>query len=182
MPVANSLRATWSAVLLLITVAFPPLLAAESATGRKGVIATAHPLATQAGLQALEQGGNAVDAAVAAALTIGVVDGSNSGIGGGCFLLLRTGAGEVVAIDGRETAPAAATRDMFLRDGKADTRLSQVGALASGTPGALAAYELALAKYGKLPLKQHLLAAAQLAEDGFPINALIVKRLRSEAE
>jgi gamma-glutamyltranspeptidase/glutathione hydrolase len=71
---------------------------------------------------------------------------------------------------------------MFVRDGKADTRLSQVGALASGTPGALAAYDLALSKYGKLPLKDHLLAAAQIAEEGFPINDMTMRRLRSEAE
>ena len=183
MTVANSLRAPWIALLLLLAaLSQPQPLSAEPATGSKGVIATAHPLATQAGLAAMERGGNAVDAAVAAALTLGVVDGSNSGIGGGCFLLVRTAAGEIIAIDGRETAPAAATRDMFLRDGKADTRLSQVGSLASGTPGALAAYELALSKHGKLPLKEHLIAAAKIAEEGFPINELMVRRLRSEAE
>src|SRR5262245_42593611 len=97
----------------------------EPAHGERGIVATGRPLATQAALAAMQRGGNAVDAAVAAGLTLGVVDGSNSGIGGSCFLLIRTAAGEYVAIDGRETAPMAATPEMFLRDGKADTRLSQ---------------------------------------------------------
>src|ERR1043166_940118 len=79
---------------------------------RQGVAATVHPMATEAALEAMRNGGNAIDAAVAAALTLGVVDGHNSGIGGGCFLLIRLGGGSVAAIDGRETAPAAATRDM----------------------------------------------------------------------
>ena len=72
-----------------------------------GVIATVHPLATEAGESAFRRGGNAVDAAVAAALTLGVVDGHNSGIGGGCFVLMRKADGTFLAIDGRETAPAA---------------------------------------------------------------------------
>ncbi len=130
----------------------------------------------------MKSGGNAVDAAVAAALTLGVVDGCNAGIGGGCFLLIHTAVGDDFAIDGRETAPRAASRDMFVRDGKADPHLSQTGALASGTPGALAAYELALRRYGKLPLKTHLLAAAEIAEHGFRVDARYAGRLKSTAE
>src|SRR2546422_8359715 len=97
-----------------------------------GMVASVHPAATEAGVQVLKQGGNAVDAAVAVALTLGVVDGDKSGIGGGCFMLLRRANGSFVALDGRETAPASASRDMFVRGGKADTELSQTGALASG--------------------------------------------------
>src|SRR5687768_9348378 len=88
--------------------------------GTNGVAATVHPLATRAALAAMQQGGNAIDGAVAAALTLGVVDGHDSGIGGGCFILIRSWDGTLTAIDGRETAPAAATKDMYLRDGKAD--------------------------------------------------------------
>src|SRR5436190_227998 len=91
---------------------------------RQGAAATVHPLATEAALEAIRNGGNAIDAAVAAALTLGVVDGQNSGLGGGCFFLVRLADGSMAAIDGRETAPAAATRDMFLRDGSADTQAS----------------------------------------------------------
>ena len=87
------------------------------------------PPATQAGMEVLAHGGNVVDAAVAAAFALGVVDGHNSGIGGGAFVLIRTANGQLIALDGRETAPAKATRDMFIRNGIADTQLSQLGAL-----------------------------------------------------
>src|SRR6185436_6566333 len=102
---------------------------------------TVHPMATDAAIRAFERGGNAIDAAVAAGLTLGVVDGHNSGIGGGCFMLIRTADGKLYALDGRETAPATASRDMFIRDNKGDTDLSQNGPLAVGIPGSVAAYE-----------------------------------------
>src|SRR6266581_440680 len=95
-------------------------LAAHAAPATHGMVASVNPVATQAGLDVLKQGGNAIDATVAVALTLGVVDTDNSGIGGGCFILIRRADGSCVAIDGRETAPAAATRDMFIRNGKAD--------------------------------------------------------------
>jgi gamma-glutamyltranspeptidase/glutathione hydrolase len=76
------------------------------------MVATVHPLATDAALAAFDRGGNAVDAAIAAALMLGVVDGFNSGIGGGCFVLVRTPDGEFHALDGRERAPHAAARDL----------------------------------------------------------------------
>ncbi len=145
-----------------------------------GMVATVDKLATRAGVEAMKHGGNAVDAAVAAGLTLGVADGFNSGIGGGCFLLIRRSNGEFVAIDGREMAPAASTRDMFIRNGKGDTELSQTGALASGVPGALAAYDLALKKCGKLTLKEHLLNAAKIAEEGFPLSSSYAHILREE--
>jgi gamma-glutamyltranspeptidase/glutathione hydrolase len=169
-----------AAFLFCFVISHAPLLG-HTATGERGAVATGHPLATQAAVDAIKLGGNAVDAAVAAALTLGVVDGHNSGIGGGCFILLRTPTGEYLAFDGRETAPKAATRDMYLRNGKADTDLSQTGALAVGTPGALAAYELALRQHGKLPLADHLRAAAKIARNGFPVDASFARRVRSEA-
>src|SRR5436190_11707950 len=88
------------------------------AAAPKGMVASVHPLATDAGVAALKHGGNAVDAAIATALTLGVVDGHNSGIGGGGFILLRRSDGQFAAIDGRETAPASASRDMYLKDGQ----------------------------------------------------------------
>src|SRR5437867_5565523 len=133
-----------------------------SATGQRAIAATVHPLATDAAIAAMTRGGNAIDGAVAAALTLGVVDGHNSGIGGGCFFLIRLANGSVIAIDGRETAPNGASRDMFVREGSADPKLSQTGALASGVPGALAAYDYAVRRYGKITLKQHLLDATRL--------------------
>lgn len=132
-----------------------------------GIIATVHPAGTDAAIEVFKKGGNAIDAAVAAGLTLGVVDGSNAGIGGGCFILVRRPNGEVFAIDGRETAPAAAHPDMYLVDGKGDTSLSQTGPLASGVPGAVAAYALAVERFGNLPLSDHLEPGARIAEEGF---------------
>src|SRR5262245_53924408 len=98
--------------LLLLSPGFFPARSAP-AKGRQGVVATIHPLATDAALQAMKQAGKAIDAAVAAALTLGVVDGHNSGIGGGCFMLIRLSDGSIAAIDGRETAPAGARVTCF---------------------------------------------------------------------
>lgn len=149
---------------------------------RTGVIATVQPLASAAGRQAYKDGGNAVDAAVAAALTLGVVDSHNSGLGGGCFILVRTPDGSLMAIDGRETAPAAATRDMFLRDGRAVADLSQHGPLAVGVPGALAAYSLALEKAGRLKMPAMLREAANIAETGYPIDSVMARNLIENAD
>jgi gamma-glutamyltranspeptidase/glutathione hydrolase len=165
--------------LLIFSVA---ISRADFASGKHGAVASVNELATQAGINAMKNGGNAVDAAVATALTLGVVDNYNSGIGGGCFMLIRLANGKFLAIDGREMAPAAATRDMYLRDGKADPDLSQTGALASGVPGALAAYDMAIRRAGKLTLREHLLNAAKIAEDGFAINHSYARAIQHTAE
>jgi gamma-glutamyltranspeptidase / glutathione hydrolase len=160
--------------------------AAEPALADAGratcMVATVHPIATDAGVRAFEAGGNAVDAAVAAAVTLGVVDSYNSGLGGGCFILIRSADGKFVAIDGRETAPAAARRDMYLRDGKAQPELSQTGALAVATPGALAAYQMAIEKHGRRKLSELMLPAAAVAENGYEISGLFAERLKSKAK
>ncbi|HEV2293309.1 MAG TPA: gamma-glutamyltransferase [Tepidisphaeraceae bacterium] len=171
--------------LTAATVATAPALGQttrqQTAQGAKGMVVTGHPMATDAAARVLAEGGNAIDAAVAAALMLGVVDGHNSGIGGGCFMLIRTADGQTVALDGREMAPAAATRDMFIRDGKADTRLAQTGALASGVPGSLLVYQHALEKYGKKQLADLLEPAAKVAEEGFFINRSYARKLRDGA-
>ena len=153
-----------------------------SAGEQRCVVATVQPLATDAGVTAFEQGGNAVDAAVAAALTLGVVDSPNSGIGGGCFILIRRPDGSLLAIDGREKAPAAATSDMYVRDGKVDPKLSTRGPLAVGVPGALSAYALAIEKCGQRELADLLLPAAEIAEQGFPIDRVYARKLASKAD
>lgn len=148
------------------------------ARGDRIMLATVNPHATQAGLDAYAAGGNAVDAAIAAALTLGVVDPHNSGIGGGCFVVIRRANGDVLAIDGRETAPALASPDMYNGpDGKLDPSLSKTGALAVGTPSALAGYERAVASAGKLKLAQLLEPAAELAEHGFKADAVLAARI-----
>ena len=164
--------------LLLLLLALPLGQAAE----KTGAVVTVHPLATKAAEQAFKQGGNAVDAIVAAALTLGVVDGFNSGIGGGCFMLIRKPDGTFVAIDGRETAPQKASRDMFLHDGKADPDLSRTGALAIGVPGALAAYDLAIREHGNIDLAEHLGQAATIAEKGFSLDKAYLRRLGQAVE
>jgi len=154
---------------------------ADTARGPRGIVATVHPIATEAARAAFQRGGNAIDAAVAAALTLGVVDGFNSGIGGGCFMLIRWANGRTTAIDAREAAPLAATRDMYIRNGRFDPQLSQLGPLAVGIPGALWAYHYAVAQFGKLPLADHLLHAAQIAERGFVIDDRYARRLEESA-
>ena len=154
---------------------------AQHQAEQHGVAATGHPLATYAAIDVLKRGGNAIDGAVAAALTLGVVDGHNSGIGGGCFMVLHLADGTALAIEGREKAPAAATRDMFTKEGKADTDLSQTGALAIGVPGSVAVYDYALRKFGKLSFSNHLESAARIAEQGFPITRTYAQRLASTA-
>ena len=174
----------WQGALrgILATVLASSLAGPVRGQPTNGMVASVHPVATEAGLKVLKQGGNAVDAAVAVALTLGVVDGDNSGIGGGCFMLIHRANGSLVAIDGREMAPAAARRDMFVRDGKAVTELSQNGALASGVPGALAAYEFAVKHYGRKKFKYLILPAARIAEQGFLVDAGYADRLKAVAE
>jgi gamma-glutamyltranspeptidase/glutathione hydrolase len=172
------LRVYGLAVVAFIS-GFQSLSAAEVSS--RGMVSSAHPLATEAGLNVLKSGGNAIDAAVAVGFTLGVVDSHNSGIGGGCFMLIRLANGKFVAIDGREMAPSAATRDMFLRDGKADTELSQTGPLASGVPGEVAAFDYVVKNHGQMKLKELILPAADIAENGFAVSPGFASRLQSAA-
>lgn len=154
----------------------------QVATGRRGVAATVHPLATEAAIETMRRGGNAADAAVAAGLMLGVVDGHNSGLGGGCFVLARSADGRVLAIDGRETAPAAATPRMYFRDGEPAPMLSRTGPLASGVPGAVAAYHRLSTELGTGRWSEACRAAAEVAEEGFPLPSGYASRLASVAE
>jgi gamma-glutamyltranspeptidase/glutathione hydrolase len=162
-------------------VALPLLVnAAPAAKPSHAGIASAHPLATDAGLEILKQGGNAFDAAVAVSAALAVVEPSSSGLGGGGFWLLHRAAdGSDIMIDGREVAPGAATHDMFLdKQGKVVPGLSINTALAAAIPGEAAGWAHLAAKYGKLPLKTSLQPAIRLAREGFPLNA----RLRGGIE
>jgi gamma-glutamyltranspeptidase/glutathione hydrolase len=153
--------------------------AEKFARGEKGAAASVNPIASELGIKVLQQGGNAVDAAVAMGLMLGVVDPHNAGLGGGCFLLIRKPDGEFVALDGRECAPAAVNRGTFLRDGKADPKLCQIGPLASGIPGALAAYSQAVERFGRKKLGELIEPAAELAEKGFQLDADDTRRLNA---
>ncbi|MDF1562399.1 MAG: gamma-glutamyltransferase [Deltaproteobacteria bacterium] len=141
------------------------------ARGEEAMVVTARPEATRAALQILKAGGNAVDAAVCAALVLGVVEPYSSGIGGGGFLLLhRPGEEATVALDFREKAPAAATRDMYLKEGEVVPGLSREGWLSVATPGQVAGLLLALEKWGKLPRAKVMAPAIRLARQGFPVS------------
>ncbi|PSB46020.1 gamma-glutamyltransferase [filamentous cyanobacterium Phorm 6] len=144
---------------------------------KQGMAVSAHPLATEAGLAVLQQGGNAVDAAAATALAISVVEPFSAGIGGGGFLLLRRGeTGTVQALDFRERAPKRATRDMYLdKQGKVRPRASLDGHLAAGIPGTVAGLYTVHREYGKLPWAQVVAPAIALAEKGFPVSSRFTK-------
>lgn len=171
----RGVRIALAGIALAIT-AMPRALADEP---RRGMAATGHPMATEAALEAMRAGGTAVDGAIAAALTLAVVDAHNSGLGGGAFWLIHAPDGSITAIDGREMAPAAATRDMYLRDGRADPQLSQTGPLAVAVPGWVAALHDASGAGAKLPLARAFRRAADLADQGFVPDAAFESRLRA---
>ncbi|MDH3343291.1 MAG: gamma-glutamyltransferase [Gammaproteobacteria bacterium] len=143
----------------------------ESATFQPAV-ASAHPLATQAGIEILKQGGNAFDAAVAVTAALAVVEPYSSGLGGGGFWLLHIAKDrDDVMLDGRERAPLKAGRDMYL-NGKGDVipNASIDGPLAAGIPGTVAALEHLSKKYGSLPLSTTLAPAIGYARQGFAVD------------
>lgn len=161
------MRTLFTLLLLL-----PTLCLASATRPPAAAIATAHPLATEAGMQTLAAGGNAFDAAVAVSAALAVVEPYSSGIGGGGFWLLhRAEDGFETMVDGRETAPMAAHRDMYLDEqGKVIDGLSMNGPLAAGIPGEPAALAHISAKYGRLPLAKTLAPAIRMAHDGFPVT------------
>ncbi|MBJ6761042.1 gamma-glutamyltransferase [Myxococcaceae bacterium JPH2] len=135
---------------------------------RGGAVATAYPPASAAALQMLERGGNAVDAAVAAAFVAAVVGPYHSGVGGGGFALVHDAkSGQTRALDFREVAPKGASRDMYVKDGRLVPGLSTDGALSVAVPGAVAGYLELLATHGKLKPSVVLAPAIQLAREGF---------------
>ncbi len=144
-------------------------------------VAAANPLATDAGYQVLKAGGSAIDAAIAVQMVLGLVEPQSSGIGGGAFLLHAAGS-QVLAYDGRETAPAAATENLFLKaDGQPMAfHDAVVGGRSVGTPGAVRMLELAHQEHGKLPWASLLQPAIQLAEQGFKISPRLHTLLSSE--
>ena len=158
--------------LLVVSFLFITQIALGGEPPAKAGIASAHPLATQAGFEILNQGGNAFDAAIAVSAALAVVEPAGSGLGGGGFWLLhRAEDGFQTMIDGREKAPAAAHRDMYLdENGKFDKSLSLNGPLAAGIPGVPAALDHLSTHYGRLPLKQTLAPAIRLAKQGFEVS------------
>ena len=145
----------------------------------KAGIATAHPLATKAGYEILEMGGNAFDAAVTVSAVLSVVEPYSSGLGGGGFFLLHNAEdGQSVFVDAREKAPSMADRDMYLDENGDVLRTASLnGPLASGIPGLPAALHHVANNHGSMPLYKLLEPAIRLARDGFPAYERLITAL-----
>ncbi len=135
------------------------------------MVVTVHALASQVGVDIMQAGGNAVDAAVATGFALAVVHPPAGNIGGGGFMLIRMADGKTHFLDYREKAPAAATRDMYLdAQGNVIPRASEIGYKSIGVPGSVAGLVYAEQKYGKLTLKQVMAPAIKLARDGYVLT------------
>ncbi len=157
-----------------------PIIEGERAIpqlGRHGMVVTSHPIATKYAHEVLQNGGNAIDAAVTAGFVLAVTQPRSGNIGGGGFMLISSEAtGRVETIDYREKAPAAATRDMFLDSkGNVDKNLSRFSHKSAGVPGTVAGLLLALSRYGTISRQRALAPAISLAEKGFPLPERFVK-------
>ena len=163
---------TSKALLALTVAAFAAPAVAGVAEGANGVVASRSPLASEVGIEVMEAGGNAIDAAVAVGFALAVTYPSAGNLGGGGFMVVRLANGDVVANDHRESAPAQATRDMYLDDeGELVAGLSTASHLAVGVPGTVAGLLDVLAAYGTLPREAVLAPAVKLAKEGFPLPA-----------
>jgi gamma-glutamyltranspeptidase/glutathione hydrolase len=151
----------------------------KSATYTNSAVSSAHPLASMIGATIMKNSGNAFDAAVATQLALAVVYPAAGNIGGGGFLVARKNNGQLVGIDYREVAPSKASRDMYIdSNGNAQTSISQNGRLAAGVPGTIAGL-FATLKDGKLPMKELIQPAIDLAEFGFVLTEKEASSLNS---
>ena len=154
----------------------------EIRTKDKGLVVSAHPLASEAGAKIMKMGGNAYDAVIATQYALAVVYPQAGNIGGGGFLVGVKNNGEKFTIDFRETAPEKSSRDMYLdKNGNANTDLSQNGRLAVGIPGSVAGF-FATLKYAKLPMEKLIQPAIDLAEKGFAITEREANLLNNQME
>ena len=152
------------------------LILATAAVSPRGAVATGHPLASEAGAAILRHGGNAVDAAVATAFALGVVEPQSSGIGGGGFALVYLAREKKVQVlDFREVGPAAATPTMYVQDGKAREDLARAGPLSVAVPGAVRGYIELLKRFGKRPLLEVLGPSIDFATRGSRANRAYVE-------
>jgi gamma-glutamyltranspeptidase/glutathione hydrolase len=175
--------------LFALSLAFTPALRAQRAPveAQHGMVTSVHELASLAGLEMLQRGGNAIDAAVATGLALTVVHPFAGNIGGGGFMLIRLADGRSVALDYRESAPASSTRDMYVGpDGTvlSGPASSTVGWRASGVPGSVAGFALALQKYGsgKLSWADVCEPARRLAADGHRVTPIAAALHRTHAK
>jgi gamma-glutamyltranspeptidase/glutathione hydrolase len=148
--------------------------------GAHAMVATDETLGSQAGVEILKKGGNAVDAAVAVAFALAVVEPAAGNLGGGGFMLVRLADGKTNFFDYREVAPAKATRDMYIKDGKLIPDASTLGYRSVAVPGTVAGLELALKTHGTMKLADVMVPAIRLAKDGFPVSEKFSHELEEE--
>src|SRR5277367_1007093 len=166
--------------VLLATIT-PVWCAMQPVHAAHGMVVSAHELASQAGVEIMREGGNAVDAAVATGFALAVVHPQAGNLGGGGFMLIRTADGTTHFIDYREKAPAAATANLYLdAQGNVIPDASVIGYKAIGVPGSLAGMVYAERKYGKLTLKQVIAPAIKLAREGFELTWEDARDFREE--
>lgn len=151
------------------------------AAGTHGMVASDAPLATEAGVRAMQNGGNAVDAAVATAFALAVVMPEAGNIGGGGFLVVRMADGTAAALDFREKAPLRASRTMYLDSSGTPTDLSITGHLAAGVPGSVAGLYEAHRRFGRLPWAEVVQPAITLADGGFPVTRDFASSIRADS-
>jgi gamma-glutamyltranspeptidase / glutathione hydrolase len=184
---ASSLRHVYRYMLTIISLlpilaGSAPVLAAypRPTRSQNGMVASAHPLATQVGIEILRQGGNAVDAAVATTLAISVLEPFSAGIGGGGFMMTKMGK-ELKSLDFRDRAPQKASRNMYLdSQGKVRPNASLEGHLAAGVPGTIAGLAAAHKQYGKLPWRTVVAPAIKLARQGFIVSEIYTEQAKSK--
>jgi gamma-glutamyltranspeptidase / glutathione hydrolase len=170
--------ATWAGGPIAAVAATPPPLVAARAA-----VASDHPAASAAGVAALKAGGNAVDAACATALALGVVHPESSGMGGGGFAIIHIAAqGKTFALDFRERAPAAISPASYLKDGKPDPELSKRGGLAVAVPGEVRGLGEMVKRWGALPFSRCVDPAHKLAARGFPVSWRLARDLAGLGE
>ncbi len=149
--------------------------------GAKAMVATDEALGSNAGVEILKRGGNAVDAAVAVAFALAVVEPAAGNIGGGGFMLVRLANGRTTFLDYREVAPGAATRNMYIKpDGKLDEEASVIGYKSVAVPGTVAGLELAVKTFGTRKLTEVMEPAIRLAENGFAVSDKLARQLQQE--
>ena len=167
---------------VLLVVATPAVRSApeEGVSSKDGLVVCTSSPACDAGAAILAKGGNAVDAAVATAFALAVTHPSAGNIGGGGFMVVRTPTGDATTFDYREKAPLKSTRTMYMRDGKVDISLTNAGYIAPGVPGTVRGLALVHKRFGKLPWKDDVLPAVELAEGGFTISSGLARGLNGQ--
>src|ERR1700757_861618 len=153
----------------------------DAVRGAKAMVASDEELGSNAGVEILRRGGNAVDAAVAVGFALAVVEPAAGNIGGGGFMLVRLADGKATFLDYREVAPGKATRNMYIKpDGKLDEEASVIGYKSVAVPGTVAGLELALKTYGTMKLANVMEPAIRLAESGFVVSEKLAPQLQEE--